>query len=167
MVQDVVILYPGPMKKEETIDFNIRTAWLTISRMYNQQAQQFDTTMSEGYVLLNIDSETGTRPTQLAPLLGMESTSLSRILRNLENKGLIERTPDPVDGRAVVLSLSAEGLKSQEMVKQTVRHFNNSIRSQVNEKELSTFFKVIAKINDIIETKNIFENISYEQEQVN
>ncbi|MEQ9167052.1 MAG: MarR family transcriptional regulator, partial [Fulvivirga sp.] len=47
------------MKREETIDHNIKTAWHAISRMYNQQAVKQDITTSIGFVLLNISSKDG------------------------------------------------------------------------------------------------------------
>ena len=76
------------MKKELTIDYNIKAAWHAIMRMYNQYGQDFDITASTGFVLLNIDSEQGTPATKIAPALGMESRSLTRMLKSLEEKGL-------------------------------------------------------------------------------
>jgi hypothetical protein len=37
------------MKREETIDYHIRSAWHAISRMYNQRAQKYSGTMSMGF----------------------------------------------------------------------------------------------------------------------
>ena len=47
------------MKREETVDFNIKAAWHAISRMYNQEAIKHDITTSIGFVLLNIDMDHG------------------------------------------------------------------------------------------------------------
>ena len=74
------------MKPEETFDFHIRWAWARISRMYNAQAANFGGTMSIGYVLLNIDRE-GTPSTKLGPKMGMESRSLTRTLKGMEEMG--------------------------------------------------------------------------------
>ncbi|MGB5928950.1 MAG: MarR family transcriptional regulator, partial [Cyclobacteriaceae bacterium] len=48
------------MKREESVDYNIKAAWHAIARMYNQQAVKHDITTSIGFVLLNIDSSEGT-----------------------------------------------------------------------------------------------------------
>ena len=74
------------MKPEETVDYNIKVAWHAISRMYNAQAAKHDITTSIGFVLLNIDQENGTPATKIAPLLGLETRSLTRILRSMEEK---------------------------------------------------------------------------------
>ena len=55
------------MKREETIDYNIKVAWHAISRMYNQYGADMDVTASTGFVLLNIDQENGTPATKIAP----------------------------------------------------------------------------------------------------
>src|SRR6478752_5549118 len=85
------------MRKEETIDYHIKTAWHAISRMYNQQALKYGGTMSMGFVLLNIDAEGGTPATKIAPLMGLEAQSLTRLLKSMEEKGLVYRETDKND----------------------------------------------------------------------
>ena len=58
------------MRKEKTIDFHIKWAWHSISRMYNTYAAQYDMTMAVGYVLLNIDLEKRYPGYQNCPLAG-------------------------------------------------------------------------------------------------
>ena len=77
--------------KDKTIDYILRTTWLAVTKMYNEEASQFESTMATGFTLLSIDPETGTPSTALGPKMGMEATSLSRTLKNIEEKGLIER----------------------------------------------------------------------------
>ena len=71
------------MKPTETIDFHIKSAWLGIANLYNQLATKHQLSQATGFVLLNI-SEEGTAATKIAPLMGMKSTSLSRILKKME-----------------------------------------------------------------------------------
>lgn len=155
------------MKKEETIDYHVKATWHAISRMYNQEAGRYGTTMSTGYVLLNIDPNKGTRATGIAPSLGMETTSLSRLLKNLEEKGQIERRPDPDDGRAVRIFLTEEGKQSRALARQIVNSFNETIRERISPKKLEAFFDVIESVNQVVEEHKLFNNTNYEQEQVN
>ena len=107
-------LYIISMKKEETVDFNIKVAWHAISRMYNQYGQMFDITASTGFVLLNIDVENGTPATKIAPLMGLESRSLTRMLKAMEDKGWIYREKDPDDGRSVRIFLTDKGKEKRD-----------------------------------------------------
>ena len=45
----------------------------------------------------------------LVDLEGLNPTMLSRIVGALETAGLLRRTPDPADGRAVVLEVTGDG----------------------------------------------------------
>jgi MarR family transcriptional regulator, organic hydroperoxide resistance regulator len=144
------------MKPEETVDYNVKVCWHAISRMYNTEAAQYDITTSIGFVLLNIDPQEGSPATKIAPLLGLESRSLTRILKSLEEKGLIHKKGDLKDKRSVRIFLTEKGLEKREISRQTVRHFNQKVREKIPEKELNTFFKVIAKINRMVDNKEIF-----------
>ncbi|MBF9142466.1 MarR family winged helix-turn-helix transcriptional regulator [Hymenobacter properus] len=146
------------MKPEETVDYNIKVAWHAISRMYNTQAAQNDITTSIGFVLLNIDQDKGTPATKIAPLLGLETRSLTRILRSMEEKGLIYKQGDSVDKRSVRIFLTPLGLEKKEVSRQTVRHFNLKIREKIPQNQLDVFFKVAAQITGMIEGKALFED---------
>ena len=102
------------LKPEETLDFHIKYTWQSIAKMYNEEAARFGATMATGYVLLNIDLDTGTPSTALGPKMGMESTSLSRILKTMETQGLIERRPNPNDGRGVLIFLTDFGKEKRK-----------------------------------------------------
>ena len=144
------------MKPEETVDYNIKVCWHAISRMYNVQAAQHDITTSIGFVLLNIDSTEGTPATKIAPLLGLEARSLTRILKSMEEKGLIYKMADEKDKRSVRIMLTEVGLQKKEVSRQTVRKFNLKVRETIPDKDLDVFFSVIGRINGLIESKSIF-----------
>ncbi|MCR5887703.1 MarR family transcriptional regulator [Hymenobacter sp. J193] len=148
------------MTPEETVDYNIKVAWHAISRMYNTQAAKHDITTSIGFVLLNIDQENGTPATKIAPLLGLETRSLTRILRSMEEKGLIYKQADAQDKRSVRIFLTEEGLRGKEISRQTVRHFNLKVREKIPQNELNVFFKVVGQITGMIESKALYDDFT-------
>lgn len=137
------------MRREETVDHNIKAAWHAISRMYNQQANKHDITTSIGFVLLNIHSEEGTAATKIAPMMGLEARSLTRMLKTMEEKKLIFREPDPVDKRSVRIFLTAMGKRKKEISRETVLSFNNKVRDVIPESKLKIFFEVMNEINQL------------------
>lgn len=145
------------MKAEETIDFPIRWAWHRISRIYNLEAGKHNITMSVGYCLLNIDRKEGTPSTKLGPLMGMESRSLTRTLKTMENMGLIERKADKKDKRMVRIFLTPFGIESREASKKTVIQFNEAVKAGLTKKEQEQFFQIMSKINRTLDANNIFE----------
>jgi MarR family transcriptional regulator, organic hydroperoxide resistance regulator len=148
------------MRREETVDYNIKAVWHAIARMYNQQAGKHDITMSMGFVLLNINSEEGTPATKIAPLMGLEARSLTRLLKSMEEKGLIHREADSSDKRLVRIVLTKEGKKKKEKSRETVLRFNDVVRQLIEPEKLNVFFEVLQKINRIIEKSNIYDKIA-------
>ena len=68
--------------------------------------QSMESPWLQVYTLLSVDPQNGTPSTSLGPKMGMEATSLSRILKTLESMNLIERLPNPNDGRGVLIHLT-------------------------------------------------------------
>ena len=103
-----------------------------------------------------MDPQNGTPSTSLGPKMGMEATSLSRILKTLESMNLIERLPNPNDGRGVLIHLTKQGIKNREEVKQNVLKFNSIVIDKVSEEKLKNFFEVSDSIMNLISNKKIF-----------
>lgn len=142
--------------KELTIDYALRATWQAVARMYNEEAKNFDTTMAVGFTLLSIDPKTGTPSTALGPKMGMEATSLSRILKNMEEKGLIKRKPNPNDGRGVLIHLTDFGLEKRKDSKDVVLTFNDVVKKHLSDEKLNSFYEVIDTINKLVADKKIY-----------
>tara|TARA_B000000557_G_scaffold10883_1_gene8895 strand:- start:876 stop:1313 length:438 start_codon:yes stop_codon:yes gene_type:complete len=140
--------------KKNTLDSVLRSTWNSVSKMYNREASKFDSTMATGFALLNIDAE-GTPSSALGPKLGMESTSLSRLLNNMEKKKLITRKPNPSDGRGVLIFLTQFGKEKRDYSRSVVLNFNNHVESKLSNQQVKNFLDVAECI--MIESKK-FEN---------
>ena len=128
--------------------------------MYNQQAAKYGGTMSVGYVLLNINSEEGAQATKIAPQMGLEARSLTRILKSMEEKDLIYRAPDPNDKRGVLVFLTDKGLEMKKRARETVLRFNEVMREGISSEKLNVFFEVLQSVNMIIEQNKIYETVN-------
>ncbi|MFN3136909.1 MAG: MarR family winged helix-turn-helix transcriptional regulator [Allomuricauda sp.] len=142
--------------KDLTIDHALRATWQAVSKMYNEEAKNYGLTMAIGFTLLSIDPKGGTPSTTLGPKMGMEATSLSRILKNIEEKGYILRKRNPNDGRGVLIYLTPLGLEKREESKEVVLRFNKVVKEHTSQEDLSGFFKIIETINKLISDKKIY-----------
>jgi len=143
------------VKQEQTVDFHIRKAWQKILRMYNIEAAKYGSSMSVGYILLNIDKE-GTPSTQLGPKIGIEKSSLSRTLKQMEEAGLIYRKADKEDRRIIRIYLTEMGVDKRKLAREAVLHFNNSVLAHIQPEKLAIFKEVLQEITEVA--------ISYEAE---
>lgn len=142
------------MAKKETTCSRIKQSWHAISRMYNNEAVNHELTTTTGFILLNIDSHEGTPSTQIGPLLGMEATSLTRTMNQLEERGIIKRKKDKQDARVVRVMLTEKGKRKKEVSKKTVKDFNRLITERYTEDQLAQFHQMLDEITALaIETK--------------
>lgn len=143
--------------RDKTIDYILRSTWMSISKMYNEQAAIKGSTMATGFALISIDPIEGTPSTALGPKMGMEATSLSRTLKTMEEKGLISRRKNPEDGRSVLIHLTDFGKEMRDFSKNVVKSFDLAVKNNVEPEKLQTFLEVATKINDLVNQKNIFK----------
>jgi DNA-binding MarR family transcriptional regulator len=147
-------------KHTETVDSKFKNGWQIISRMYNAEAMRHGGTIAIGYFLLNIDSHEGSYASDIAPKLGMESTSLSRMINTLVKESLITRKTDATDKRKVKLLLTEKGKKNKELAKNIVRNFNLSIEEKIGKKRIEDFFKTINEITQLAEERHRLHKLS-------
>ena len=127
-----------------------------VTKMYNEEAGKKGSTMATGFALISIDPDEGTPSTSLGPKMGIEATSLSRTLKNMEEKGLIVRKPNPLDGRGVLIHLTPFGIEMREFSKKVVIGFDEAVYRAVDSEDLKTFKKVTNTILELINSKKIY-----------
>jgi len=137
------------MKHQETIDYFLKIVWQTVANRYNQLAAEFDITQSIGYLLINIDDKEGTTVTEVAGLLGLKSTSLSRMLSNLEDMGLIYRESNQGDKRSVKIQLTDLGKEKRHLARVVVRKFNDYLDAHISDAEKQQLTDTLKKINQL------------------
>lgn len=137
------------MKHQETIDYFLKITWQNIANRYNQLASEFGITQSIGYLLINIDEAEGTTVSEVAALLGLKSTSLSRMLNNLETDGLIYRESHLTDKRSVKLYLTEKGKEKRHLARVVVKKFNDYLENNLAEDEKLHLVNSLKTINQL------------------
>jgi DNA-binding MarR family transcriptional regulator len=74
-------------------------------------------TPSEGTVMRYLFPHPGVLASEVALATGLQRSNLSAVLRGLEEKGLIERVPDPEDGRWVRIHPTSKAIRNYELVR--------------------------------------------------
>lgn len=137
------------MKQQETIDYFLKVVWQTVANRYNQLVAEHGITQSIGYLLINIDEKEGTTVSQVAALLGLKSTSLSRMLAQLEKSGLIYRESNEGDKRSVKIYLTELGKEKRHQARVIGKLFNNYLNDHINEADREYLIKMLKKVNQL------------------
>jgi DNA-binding MarR family transcriptional regulator len=79
----------------------------------------YDVTVAQARIAQRI-AEDGTRLTELADRAQVTKQTASLLVAALEREGLVERVPDPDDGRARLIRLSARGREASQRAMEVV-----------------------------------------------
>lgn len=92
-----------------------------------------------------IDVE-GTRSTVVAQRAGIAKQHVSKIVRELEEKGLLERTPDPGDGRAFLVRFTELGLQQLLLTHEVIRDIEKDYEALVGTEDFEALRRALGKI---------------------
>lgn len=97
--------YDGPATAEEAV-------MMTLTRLGRRMRQRLpgeELDLAAIWLMKMLRQRGPLRLTTLAGLLEVDASTVSRQVRHLEERGLLERSPDPDDGRAHRIGLSPQG----------------------------------------------------------
>ena len=140
--------------KVESVDLLLKSVWLAVSKMYSEQASLHNSTAVQALTLLKIDPKEGTRSTNLGPKMAIEPTSLTRIIKLLEDNGYIYKEKITTDKREVIIKLTDKGLKSRNLSKEVVVNFNQKVVERIDPEKFQIFKEVMSEVMKIANEMN-------------
>ena len=103
------------------------------------------------FVLHVLAREGGTSQGEIGRLYGVDPSRVTRLAKQLEGEGLIERTRDPEDNRVVRMSLTLEGRRAFEMATERSEAFRSRVRRALNEEEHKELRRLLGKLTEAME----------------
>jgi MarR family transcriptional regulator for hemolysin len=82
----------------------------------------------------------------LARIASIEQPTMAATLSRMERDGLIERRPDPADGRSSLVSLSAGAREKARLVMEAVSETNAAALEGLSEKERTALLDSLSRI---------------------
>ena len=150
---------PGP-RSDGGSDLVMKNAWRlnNIGRRMNEAVQIFegriiDLLREEGHDELtvahvnltrNLD-EDGTRLVELARRAGMTKQSMSELVDQVERAGMIEKRPDPSDGRAKLVCFTPRGLVWLEAFHRSLNIAECEMRQALGDTMVTLLIEQLAK----------------------
>lgn len=147
------------MNQNNTLDYFLKLTWQNVVNKYNTIATQHGFTQAAGYILINIHKD-GTPVSQIANSTGVKTTSLSRVLNNLEGLGFIYREVSETDKRSVKVYLTTLGVEKRKIAKDVVRGFNEFLDEQLSVEERESLRKLLIKVNELAVAYEVGEPVS-------
>lgn len=108
---------PGPAPDEVAELF--RDAFISFKRRQREVLDQAGLSYSEWHGL-HLCAQSGTRARELAEALGLTPAAVTDIIDRLEDRGLVRRSRDPQDRRAIRVELTPAGRRQHRETKRDV-----------------------------------------------
>jgi DNA-binding MarR family transcriptional regulator len=88
----------------------------------------------------------GTRPSVLADRLGISKQAVGQLVEELEKMGLLDRVPDPADGRACLVRFSARGKKGLFVGLAMLGEMEKRLAKDVGERDVAHMHQTLRKL---------------------
>ena len=133
----------------DTIDL-IQTMGLLVRRVRAAAASQ-ELSLTESAVLARLARYGPSTTADLARAEGMRPQSMGTTVAALEEMGMVERKPHPVDGRQANIELTAKGAATRKSAKDAKRMWLAQAVAQLDESERETLFAAGEIIKRLVE----------------
>jgi len=128
---------------------NLDIALRNMDQMFGRVVQPLGLTIIEWYILRALYERDGQHASELARAVGRAATSFTPNLDKLQEKGLIERRPDPSDRRAVHIYLTQAAEECREDIVSSAEKVDNQLQTMFDAKEYDIFQHVLAQLQSI------------------
>jgi DNA-binding MarR family transcriptional regulator len=143
---------PEPRATRDNLGFLLAKA----SQRWNELLQEAfaregfpEVRASYGSVLLPLFEEDGLRMGEVAGRARLSKQTMTTMVRLAERDGLVERRPDPADGRATRVHLTAKGLRFKPVAERVLAELDEAAREALGERTLSGTARALAKLAEL------------------
>ena len=124
----------------------LRDADLTFNRALRDELARHNVTFSQYQHLWQLWKEDSLAQFELSRRIGIENSSSTAAIDQLEQRGLIQRRRDPEDRRRVIVTLTVAGRKLERPLNECAIAVNRQARSNISQEEIAALFDTIEKI---------------------
>ncbi|MFN8528005.1 MAG: MarR family transcriptional regulator [Anaerolineae bacterium] len=140
---------PNQLRFNGSVWCNLDIALRNLDQLFGRAVQPLGLTIIEWYILRALYERDGQHASELARAVGRAATSFTPNLDKLQDKGLIERRPDPSDRRAVHIYLTKAAEQHRENVVKSAEQIDAHIRRMFSNEDFETFQHVLAMLQNV------------------
>ena len=141
-------------KKEETWrprsmpTLLITTAARLLSRIADTRLRELGISVSQLPVIVALKNGQRLAQKELARQTGVEQPSMAQLLARMERDGLIERTPDPKDGRSSLVSLTERARAGLPDLRRALDAGSEAVLEGFSADEVETLLRLMRRLNE-------------------
>jgi DNA-binding MarR family transcriptional regulator len=135
-------------KLAELLGYHLRRAEVLAFQQFAQAMASFEVSPAQLGVLLVVDANRGINQTRVGRALGIDRSTLVSIIDNLEDRGLVERTPSPTDRRSHALIMTRAGRKFVDELTPALEGHEAALSKSLTPAERRTLIDLLDRVVD-------------------
>ncbi|GAA1969143.1 MarR family winged helix-turn-helix transcriptional regulator [Amycolatopsis minnesotensis] len=124
-----------------------------------RQTPQLQLTLTQGSVLSELVRGGPSRMSRLAELEGVRLPSMTDVVARLERLGIVKRTPDPADGRAVLVAVTDDGLRFYDELVLAREEFLRERLIALDEEDRAAIDTALPALRKLLEQSTLKEEL--------
>jgi DNA-binding MarR family transcriptional regulator len=134
---------------------NLDIALRNLDQLFNRAIQPLGLTIIEWYILRALYERDGQHARELARAVGRAATAFTPNLDKLQQKGYVERRPDPTDRRAVHIYLTDLAERYRKEVLNAAKEIDLEVHDLFDDDQFETFLDVLATLQTLEPDYNV------------
>jgi DNA-binding MarR family transcriptional regulator len=129
---------------------NLDIALRNMDQVFRRVVRPIGLTVIEWYILRALYDRDGQHASELAHAVGRAATSFTPNLDKLQDKGLIERRPDPGDRRAVRIFLTKAAQEKRDEVTEATNDIDKQVATYFPQGDYQTFLDILSSMQNMM-----------------
>jgi DNA-binding MarR family transcriptional regulator len=145
-IVDTMVEKTSSLRFDGSVWCNLDIALRNLDQVFRRVVRPLRLTVIEWYILRALYEEDGQHASDLARAVGRAATSFTPNLDKLQEKGYVERRPDPGDRRAVRIYLTTKGEDARKQVNDGAREIDQELANLFPQAQFETFLDVLGTL---------------------
>ena len=122
---------------------------IDLQSLFRTRTKQLNLTLPQIMLISSIPTD-GIDMTTLAQRIGVDNSTLTRLIDVLLRKQLVEKNKNPLDGRSFILSLTTNGERLQSKVETEIDKFGSNLYSSIPIEDQEEVKEVLSSLHWVI-----------------
>lgn len=140
------------MANKDALGFLLADVTRQMRRAFQKRFADSFLTMAQARVLVYVARQEGLRQIDLADLLDVQPITLTRLIDQLVDGGVVERRSDPTDRRAHLLYLLPTAKAHLESIEQVTKTIREESLGGLTERQVTDLLATLQKMRDNLAT---------------
>lgn len=141
------------LNADDALGFVINAVARKFSQLFNTRFKAFDITSEQWAILSKLIEHNGISQRELSSIVEKDPNNITRLLDQLEKKGLVKRANHPSDRRSYVLYVTERGEQLISQLKPFDQQLATELLACLTIEEIDFFQKTLHKVNSILSDK--------------